>query len=126
MVDEASLCGLGQTAPNPILTTLRYFRDEYKEHIEQKKCSAFICKELVSYYIDPAKCQACMICLRNCPVDAISGGKNIIHAIDQGKCIKCGICLEMCPSRFNAVTRISGEPVPPPLSEDKRVIVRTK
>ena len=80
--------------------------------------------EVVSYYIDPEKCQACMICQRRCPVDAIEGGKNRIHVIDQDQCIKCGTCLEACPSRFGAVTKIVGQPVPPPLDEDKRSLVR--
>ena len=80
--------------------------------------------DVVSYYIAPDKCQACMICLRRCPVEAISGGKNQIHVIDQDKCIKCGTCFEACPPRFGAVTSISGEPVPPPISEEKRAIIR--
>jgi coenzyme F420-reducing hydrogenase delta subunit/ferredoxin len=80
--------------------------------------------EVPSYYIDSDKCQACMICLRKCPVEAISGGKNRIHVIDQDKCIKCGTCFEACPPRFGAVTEISGEPVPPPIPEEKRTIVR--
>jgi coenzyme F420-reducing hydrogenase delta subunit/Fe-S-cluster-containing hydrogenase component 2 len=80
--------------------------------------------EVISYYIDPEKCQACMICAKRCPVEAIAGGKNLIHVIDQEKCIKCGTCLEVCPARFAAVTKISGEPVPPPIPEDKRTIVR--
>jgi len=126
VVKDTSLCALGGTAPNPVLTTLRYFRDEYEAHIKQKRCHPFVCKELVSYYIDPAKCQACMICLRNCSVGAIDGGKGKIHVIDQSKCIKCGTCFEMCPARFNAVTRISGEPVPPPPKEGERAIVRPK
>jgi len=80
--------------------------------------------EVPSYYIDPDKCQACMICLRRCPVEAIVGGKNQIHVIDQEKCIKCGTCFEACPSRFGAVQKISGEPVPPPIPEKERTIVR--
>jgi F420-non-reducing hydrogenase iron-sulfur subunit len=83
-------------------------------------------RELPSYYIDPEKCQACMTCARRCPVDAISSGKNLIHIIDQEKCIKCGTCLEACPPKFSAVTKISGKPVPPPLPEEKRTIVRKK
>jgi len=126
VVRDTALCALGGTAPNPVLTTLRYFRDEYKAHIEQKRCPAFVCKELISYYIDPAKCQACLICLRNCPVGAIDGEKGKIHVIDQSKCTKCGTCFEMCPNRFNAVTRISGEPVPLPPLEEERVIVRAE
>jgi len=81
-------------------------------------------KEIISYYIDPEKCQACMTCARRCPVEAIISAKNQVHVIDQEKCIKCGTCLEVCPPRFAAVTKISGGPVPPPLPEDKRTIVR--
>jgi F420-non-reducing hydrogenase iron-sulfur subunit len=80
--------------------------------------------EVVSYYIDPDKCQACMICARRCPVEAISGAKNRIHVIDQDKCIKCETCFQACPPRFGAVKKISGAPVPPPLPEEKRTIVR--
>lgn len=80
--------------------------------------------EVPSYYIDPDKCQACMICLKKCPVEAIVGGKNRIHVIDQEKCIKCGTCFEACPPRFGSVKRISGEPVPPPIPEEARTIVR--
>ena len=81
-------------------------------------------REVVSYYIDPDKCQACMICSRRCPVEAIEGGKNQIHVIDQAKCIKCGTCFEACPPRFSAVKEISGEPVPPPIPEEERTIAR--
>jgi F420-non-reducing hydrogenase iron-sulfur subunit len=80
--------------------------------------------EVPSYYIDPEKCQACMICSRRCPVEAIEGGKNRIHVIDQDKCIKCGTCFEACPPRFGAVKEISGEPVPPPIPEEERTIAR--
>jgi NADH-quinone oxidoreductase subunit F len=120
----ASLCALGGSAPNPVLSTIRYFRDEYEAHIKEKKCPAFVCKKLVSFYIDPDKCSACMICLRKCPVDAISGGKKRIHVIDQDKCTSCGTCFEVCPARFSAVRRISGEPVPPPIAEEARMLVR--
>jgi len=81
-------------------------------------------REMVSYYIDPEKCQACMTCLRRCPAEAIVGGKNKIHVIDQDKCIKCGTCFEVCPPRFGSVKKISGEPVPPPIPEEKRTLVR--
>jgi len=81
-------------------------------------------REVISYHIDPVKCQACMICFKKCPVEAIAGGKNRIHVIDQEKCIKCGTCLDACPPRFGAVKTISGAPVPPPIPEDKRTIVR--
>ena len=120
---DASLCALGQTAPNPVLSTIQYFRDEYKAHIEQKRCPAGVCKSLVSFYIQPDKCQACLICLKNCPVQAISGAKNIVHIIDQAKCTKCGTCFEVCPQRFSAVVKVSGEPVPaspPPGTEVAR------
>jgi NADH:ubiquinone oxidoreductase subunit F (NADH-binding)/(2Fe-2S) ferredoxin/NAD-dependent dihydropyrimidine dehydrogenase PreA subunit len=122
----ASLCALGQTAANPLLTTLCYFSDEYEAHIKEKRCPALACKELVSYYIDPKKCQACMICHRNCPVDAIIGEKMKIHVIDQSKCIKCGSCYDVCPPRFGAVKKISGEPVPPPIPEEERLIKRPR
>ena len=108
----ASLCALGQTAANPVMSTIKYFRDEYEEHIKEKRCPAGVCKSLVSYYIVPEKCQACQICLRECPVGAISGEKNIVHVIDQSKCTKCGSCIEVCPAKFDAVVKISGKPVP--------------
>jgi NADH:ubiquinone oxidoreductase subunit F (NADH-binding)/(2Fe-2S) ferredoxin/Pyruvate/2-oxoacid:ferredoxin oxidoreductase delta subunit len=119
---DASLCALGGSAPNPVLTTIRYFRDEYEAHIKEKRCPAGVCKALISYYIQPDKCKACLICLRNCPTGAIIGGKNQIHVIDQSKCTKCGTCLDMCPDRFGAVVKISGEPVPPPLPVEARAI----
>ena len=109
VVKSGSLCGLGQTAPNPVLTTIRYFRDEYETHINEKRCPALACTELISYYILPDKCQGCGICLRECPVEAISGGKRMVHIIDQSKCIKCGTCLDVCPDRFSAVVKVSGE-----------------
>lgn len=118
----ASLCALGGSAPNPVLSTIRFFREEYEAHISGKRCPAFVCKELVSYFIDPEKCRACMICLRNCPAEAIDGGKGRIHVVDQDKCNRCGTCFELCPPRFAAVRRISGEPVPPPVSEESRLL----
>jgi NADP-reducing hydrogenase subunit HndC len=121
---EASLCALGKSAPNPFLSTLQYFREEYEAHIKEKRCPALSCKQLIAFYIDPAKCQACMICGRKCPAGAIDGGKNKIHIIDQEKCTKCGTCFEVCPSRFSAVKKISGEPVPTPIPEEERTIVR--
>ena len=124
VAQNASLCALGKSAPNPVLSTIRYFREEYEAHIKEKRCPAYSCKELIAYHIDPEKCQACMACLKKCPAEAISGGKNRIHVIDQEKCTKCGTCLEVCPPRFGAVKKISGEPVPPPPPEEARIIVR--
>ncbi|MCA1758083.1 MAG: NADH-quinone oxidoreductase subunit NuoF [Bacteroidales bacterium] len=102
-VMKGSLCGLGQTAPNPVLTTIRYFRDEYIDHIVNKKCTAKVCRELKYYDILPEKCTGCHICFRVCPVSAISGHPKEIHEIDQELCIKCGMCLEKCPDKFNAI-----------------------
>lgn len=122
----AALCALGKSAPNPFLSTLRYFEDEYNAHINEKRCPALSCKELIAYTIDPTRCKACMICARKCPADAIDGGKNIIHMVDQDKCTKCGTCYEVCPPRFGAVTRISGEPLPDPIPEEERIIRKKK
>jgi len=126
VMSEASLCALGKTAANPILSTIRYFRDEYEAHIEEKRCPALVCKDLISYYIDPERCNACRLCLKNCPADAIDGEKKLIHIIDQSKCVKCGTCFDVCPPKFSAVKKISGEPVPPPIPEEKRVLVKDK
>jgi len=104
-----SLCALGGTCPNPVLTTIKYFREEYEAHINKKKCPARACKSLISFHILPEKCQGCMICLRNCPVGAISGDKRMIPVIDQEKCTKGGTCLDVCPQRFGAVIKESGE-----------------
>lgn len=109
LVKNTALCGLGQTAPNPVLTTIRYFRDEYEAHIRDKRCPALVCRELINFYILPDRCQGCMICARNCPVEAIKGGRRMVHVIDQEKCVKCGTCLEVCPPRFKAVVKVSGE-----------------
>jgi len=106
-IKNGSLCGLGQTAPNPVLTTLRYFRDEYEAHIAEKRCPALVCRELLSYRILEDKCTGCHLCFKNCPVDAITGEKKTLHVIDDDKCIKCGMCLEVCPSKFSAVECVS-------------------
>jgi len=121
---EASLCALGKSSPNPFLSTLKYFREEYEAHVRDKRCPALSCKELIAFHIDPDKCQACMMCVKKCPAQAISGGKNLISIIDQEKCTKCGTCFEVCPPRFSAVRKISGVPVPPPIAEEARTIVR--
>ena len=102
-IKQNSLCGLGQTAPNPVLSTLRYFRDEYVAHIVEKRCPAGVCKELLSFSIDPDKCKGCTKCKRNCPVGAISGDVRQPHVIDTEKCIKCGVCVTNC--NFGAIVK---------------------
>ncbi|NOQ26804.1 MAG: 4Fe-4S dicluster domain-containing protein [Bacteroidales bacterium] len=100
---KGSLCGLGQTAPNPVLTTLRYFKDEYIDHIQNKRCSAKVCRDLKYYEILEDKCTGCHICFKACPVAAISGKPKDLHYIDQDLCIKCGMCLDKCPVKFSAI-----------------------
>jgi NADH:ubiquinone oxidoreductase subunit F (NADH-binding)/(2Fe-2S) ferredoxin/NAD-dependent dihydropyrimidine dehydrogenase PreA subunit len=106
-VKLSSLCGLGQTAPNPVLTTLKYFQGEYEAHIKEKRCPALVCKDLISYTIDVELCGGCTICAKNCPSDAISGEPKKVNTINQVKCTKCGICISVCPPKFNAVKKIS-------------------
>jgi len=109
-IKSASLCGLGQTAPNPVISTLRYFRDEYIAHIVDKKCPAGVCKKLVQYVIDPEKCIGCGKCAKNCPADCITrtdyiapGHKLASFTIDTKKCVKCGACMTNC--KFNAISK---------------------
>ena len=102
-IKENSLCGLGQTAPNPVLSTLKYYRDEYIAHVTEKRCPAGACKALTNYVIDAEKCKGCTLCARNCPVGAISGAVRQPHVIDTQKCIKCGVCREKC--KFGAIEK---------------------
>ena len=104
---EASLCALGTTAANPVLTTIKYFRSEYDAHIRDKTCPAHVCKALTAYYINPEKCAGCMVCLKQCPVNAIKGERKMVHVINQKTCTKCGTCFEVCPKKFKAVDKIS-------------------
>ena len=100
-IRSGALCGLGQTAPNPVLTTIKYFRNEYEAHISEKKCPAGECAALRTYSIDPEKCKGCTLCAKKCPVNAISGSLKAAHNIDTAKCIKCGQCKDVC--KFGAV-----------------------
>jgi NAD-dependent dihydropyrimidine dehydrogenase PreA subunit len=102
-IRSTSLCGLGQTAPNPILSTIRYFREEFETHIRDKKCPAKVCKNLLTYSINQDACKACGACLKACPSHAITGAKKTPHKIDPAKCIRCGSCFEVC--KFNSVER---------------------
>ena len=102
-IKNNSLCGLGQTAPNPVLSTLRYFKDEYIAHVVDKTCPAGVCKDLLKYVIDPDKCKGCTLCARQCPAGAIEGSVKNPHTIDQNKCIKCGACIEKC--KFGAISK---------------------
>lgn len=101
-IKDSSLCGLGQTAPNPVLTTIKYFRDEYEAHIRDKKCPAKNCKQLLTYKVIPENCTGCTVCAKNCSVDAIVGNRKEVHFIEQEKCIKCGVCFTKC--KFEAIS----------------------
>jgi len=115
-VKAGALCGLGKTAPNPVLTALRYFREEYEEHITTGRCRALMCQELIVYYILPEKCErSCDACVGSCTVEAISPRKDRIKVIDQEKCVKCGTCLAACPIQYNAIVKLSPvSELPPP------------
>ena len=106
-IQKSSICGLGQTAPNPVLTTLRYFRDEYEAHVNEKRCPSLVCKALLQYRIDAEKCIGCQRCTKECPTGAISGEKKEPHILDPALCIKCGVCFEVCPKKVRAVEVLS-------------------
>jgi NADP-reducing hydrogenase subunit HndC len=110
---NASLCALGSTAPYPVLSAIKYYREEFEEHIKEKRCRAGYCADLIAYYIDPERCRGCNLCAKNCPTLAISGKAKTVYVIEQAKCIKCGVCLTACPEKWGAVIKISGKPVPP-------------
>ena len=103
MIKDASLCALGTSAPNPVLSTLNYFRDEYESHIIDKRCPAGVCKALTTFTIDETKCNGCTLCARNCPAGAITGEKKEPHFINQTDCTKCGICYQSCKYQAIAI-----------------------
>ncbi|MDQ1279298.1 MAG: NADH-quinone oxidoreductase subunit [Thermoproteota archaeon] len=123
LMRDASLCQLGITAANPVLTSMRYFKEEWDQHINQKFCTAKVCKSLTAYYIEPEKCQGCTLCYKSCPVQAISGEAGIVHVIDQDKCIRCGVCSQECP--FDSVAKYS-PPTPPSATYGVKVNRLTK
>jgi ferredoxin len=98
---DASMCGLGQTAPNPVLSSIRHFRDEYEAHIVDKRCPAKVCKALIRFDVDAEKCVGCYLCNKNCPTNAVKGERKQVQKIDQNLCIKCGVCLDSC--NFGAI-----------------------
>ena len=107
-VKEGSLCNLGKTAPNPVLSTIRHFREEYEAHINEGRCPAKMCKELIAYYILPDKCErSCDACIGSCPVDAIFSNDDRIKVVDQEKCVKCDNCVVACPPQYAAVVKLS-------------------
>jgi len=118
-VRDGSLCNLGRTAPNPVLTTLQYFRDEYRAHIEEGRCPALVCRDLILYYIEPPKCsKLCNVCVGSCPTEAIFTREDGLKEIDQEKCVKCDNCLKACPPEYSAVVKLS-PPILPPQKERK-------
>jgi NADH-quinone oxidoreductase subunit F len=121
-VKAGSLCALGQTAPNPVLTTLRYFKNEFTEHIALGRCPALMCQHLMAYYILPDKCErSCDACVGSCTVEAISPNKQRIKVIDQEKCVKCGTCLNACPAKYSAIVKISPPSLLPKQDNTKKI-----
>jgi ferredoxin len=128
VVKDASMCQLGATLPNPVLSTIRFFRDEYEAHITDKACPAKACKQLIKYYVDPDKCTGCGLCAKGCPALAIRGENKLIHVIDQELCTRCGECFEVCPPKIQAVVKLTGKeaqelqslPAPVPVADWKR------
>lgn len=110
-IKDASMCGLGTTLPNPVLSTLRYFRDEYEAHIKYRSCPARSCKNLIRYYINPDKCVGCLLCMKNCPTNSISGKTKFIHTINYELCTKCGNCYDVCPDKISAVQKLTGNEI---------------
>ena len=128
VVKDASMCQLGATLPNPVLSTIRFFRDEYEAHIADKACPAKACKQLIKYSIDPDTCTGCGLCAKGCPAQAIRGENKLIHVIDQELCTRCGECFEACPPKIQAVVKLTGKeaqelqslPAPVPVADWKR------
>jgi NADH-quinone oxidoreductase subunit F len=107
VLQEASLCALGKSAANPVMSTIRYFREEYEAHIREKRCPALMCKELIRYQIDPEKCEGCGLCKKGCPNEAVAKIGDKLYQIDQSRCIKCNACFAACPEKFNAVQKVN-------------------
>jgi len=108
-IKDASMCGLGTTLPNPVVSTIRYFRDEYEAHIREKRCPALVCRKLIRYRILPERCNGCGMCRKNCSLNAISGEPKQVHVIDQAACTKCGACFEVCPPKVAAIVKLTGK-----------------
>jgi ferredoxin len=111
-MEAASLCALGQSAPFPVKSTLKYFRAEYEEHIREKRCQAGVCSALIAYDIDQEKCTHCGACMRNCPVSAVNKSEDKVFTIVQEKCIKCGACFTACPEKAGAVIKVPAYTMP--------------